>query len=542
VKPNSCFAVVFVIRIVAFACVCQTAAAQTAATKGPSAAKSGVTFKVINGAENGTQKILDQRKAELTEQKGGKLSGHDWWLWGLTGIDYDRDGDMDLIVTIHGPAGHGVFLKNQFQGTGKLTFTNVTKELGVDGKLPSAEGRRTFVWDFDGDGWLDFSGLHTPDFLNQGGKSFTLTSKKSFGSFSPQEIIDLNGDGHPDAYNASGSNGIWNPTAKIFDVTPFTHPLKRKVPESVQKLWTNTTGDPPKQQTRNRFLRVAFHTDHDLDGDGAPETIVTGYGSYGGDSFGRVLTKDKEGLLSDSTQRMGLPLTGTPILMEDLDGDGWLDMLLASTPESGFYRNNGKGRFTLQPGPLTKLLRAQDPYLHRAVVADFDNDGLRELVVSQPRYGTEVIFANLGDGQFEELHKAKGWDSDPVVVGDLNGDDLLDVAIGGPGNNVTLLLNTTPKPGNYCDIYPRLRAPNPFAVGARVEIFRAGDLGKPEARPILAEKAHADSTPIHIGLGQSQTFDLRITFPSKMPIEAKNVTALKRMTISADGQVKAGKE
>ena len=468
-----------VFSLVTAACAGLVSAAPPAATNDSSPAeKSGITFKIIAGADNGSLDILDKRQAEITAKKGGQLSGHDWWLWGLTGIDYDRDGDTDLIVTIHGPAGHGVFLKNHFQETGELKFTNVTKELGVDWQLPSAEGRRTFVWDFDGDGWLDFTGLHTPDFLNQAGKSFVLTGKKSFGSFNPQDIIDLNGDGHPDAYNASGFNGIWNPTAKVFEVKPFTHPLKEKVPEDVQKLWTDT-----KEKPQNRFLRVAFLTEHDLDGDGAAETIVTGYGSYGGDSFGRVLKKDQSGQLSDATQQLGLPLTGTPMLVEDLDGDGWLDLLLASTSESGFFRSDGQGRFRLEPGPLTDLLRKRDPYLHRAVVVDFDNDGRRDLVVSQPRYGTEVIFANLGDGRFEELQRARGWDSDPVVVCDLNGDGLADVAIGGPGNNVTLYLNTTAKPGNYCQLYPRLPSPNPFAVGTRVEVFRAGELGKPGRGP-----------------------------------------------------------
>jgi len=525
-------------NILALALACGLVSSALAAdNKATATAKSGIAFKIIEGAENGSQGILDKRQAEVREKKGRKLAGHDWWLWGLTGIDYDRDGDTDLVVTIHGAGAHGVFLKNQFKETGNLSFTNVTKELGIDWQLPSAEGRRTFVWDFDGDGWLDFNGLHTADFLNQGGKSFALTRKKSFGSFNPQDIIDLNNDGHPDAYNASGFNGIWNPAAKVFEVAPFTHPLKDKVPEAVHKLWTGTTDNP-----KNRFLRVAFLTDSDLDGDGVPETIVTGYGSYGGDSFARVLTKDKDGRFIDATERMGLATTGTPILVEDLNGDGHLDLLLASTPESGFFRNDGQGRFTLQPSPLTDFLRARDPYLHRAVAVDFDNDGQRDLVVSKPRYGAEAILANLGNGQFAELHKAKGWDSDPVAVCDLNDDDLLDVAIGGPRNNVTLFLNTTPKPGNYCNLYPRLPAPNPFAVGTRVEVFRAGELGKPGARPMLAENAHADSTPIHIGLGEAKAFDLRITFPGKEAIEVRNVIAQERMTITADGKLKAGKE
>lgn len=495
--------------------------------------KNKIAFKIISGADNGSLDILDKRKAEVTEKQGGKLSGHDWWLWGLTAIDYDRDGDPDLLVTIHGPAGHGVVLKNQFKETGKLTFTNVTQELGVDWQLPSAEGRRTFVWDFDGDGWLDFTGLHTPDFLNQGGNKFVPTNvKKSFGTFSPQAIVDLNGDGHPDVLNASGFNGIWNPAAKVFDIKPFTDPLKEQVPESVQSLWKDT-----KDKPNNRFLRVHFITEHDLDGDGVPETIVTGYGSYGGDVFGRYLKKDKDGEFTDVTKQFGLPETGAPILFKDLDGDGNIDVLIAGTQESGFFRNDGKGNFKLQPGALTDHLRSRDSYLHRADAADFDNDGLLDLVISKPRAGPKVIYANLGDGKFEPLHKMKGWDSDPVVICDLNDDGLLDVAIGGEGNNITLFLNTTPNPGKSCLLYPKLPAPNPYAVGTHVEVYRAGTLGKADARPFLIDDAHPDSTPIHIGLGQEKAFDLRVKFPGKEAIELKNVEAAARMQIAADGKI-----
>jgi hypothetical protein len=216
--------------------------------------------------------------------------------------------------------------------------------------------------------------------------------------------------------------------------------------------------------------------------------------------------------------------------------DGHLDVLTAATAEAGFFRNDGKGGFRLQPGPLTDLLRSRDPYLHRADTADFDNDGLLDLIVSKPRHGPKVIFANLGAGKVEVLHKAQGWDSDPVVVCDLNDDGLLDVAIGGPANQVTLFLNTTPTPGTVCRLYPRLPAPNLYAVGTRVEVFRAGTLGKVGSRPVLIEDAHPDAIPIHIGLGREKQFDLRATFPGKPPVELQNVQAHDRLQLTPDGK------
>jgi hypothetical protein len=75
-----------------------------------------------------------------------------------------------------------------------------------------------------------------------------------------------------------------------------------------------------------------------------------------------------------------------------------------------------------------------------------------------------------------------------------------------------------------------MAAPNPFAVDALVEVFKAGDLGKGDAQPAFSEKAHPDGTPVHAGLGASGKFDLRVTFPTKgaKPVEAKGLDAGKK--------------
>ena len=490
--------------------------------------KTGIAFKTISGDENGSRAILDKRKADLLEKRGGKLQSHDWWLWGLTPIDYDRDGDPDFLVTIHGP-NHGLVLKNLFKETGKLMFADVTKDLGVDNILPAATGRRTFVWDFDGDGWLDIVGIGSPHLLNQKGKKFVPLAKSGFSSFSPQAIIDLNGDGHPDIYNSAGQNALWSPTKQTFELQLFTHSLEKKLPAATQKFWQDAKAKPA-----NRFLRVNFLTDHDLDSDGTPDVIMTGYASYGGDVFARYFRKDKDGL-RDATEEMGLPTEGVPILVRDLDGDGHLDLLIAAAPSAGFYRNDGTGRFRLQPGPLTDFLKSRDPYLHRAEAVDFDHDGLLDLVVTKPRSGQTVIYANLGDGVFEPIHKLQGWDSDPVAICDLNDDGLVDVASGGPGNQVTLLVNTTARPGNGCRLYLRMPAPNHYAVGTRVEVFRAGALKKGGARPGRVELAPPDATPIHLGLGNAKQFDLRVTFPGHQPREWQNVEVKNRLQITPEG-------
>jgi hypothetical protein len=489
--------------------------------------KTNIAFKFITGTENGSRAILEKRKAALLERRGGKLQSHDWWLWGLTPLDYDRDGDPDFLVTIHGPH-HGVVLESQFKQTGKLTFADITRELGVDNILPAATGRRTHVWDFDGDGWLDVVGIGSPHLLNQKGKRFLPLAKAGFLSFSPQAIVDLNGDSHPDFYNNAGQNGIWNPAKQTFELKPFTHPVEAKLPANLQKFWQDAKAKPA-----NRFLRSKYFTDHDLDGDGSAEIIMTGYASYGGDVFARYLRQDKDGL-HDATGEIGLPTEGAPILVRDLDGDGYLDVLIAAAPPAGFYRNDGKGKFRLQAGRLTELLKSRDPYLHRAEAVDFNQDGLLDLVVTKPRSGQTVIYANLGDGIFELIHQLKGWDSDPVATCDLNDDGLVDLAIGGPGDQVSLLVNTTEHPGNGSRLYMRMAAPNHHAVGAKLELYRAGGL-KEGARPIRIEAAPHDATPIHLGLGKDRTCDLRATFPGHEPRDWPNVELAERSTLTPQG-------
>jgi hypothetical protein len=223
----------------------------------------------------------------------------------------------------------------------------------------------------------------------------------------------------------------------------------------------------------------------------------------------------------------------------DLTGDGAPDILVAGGPQAGLYVNDGRGKFTVQPGDLTAFLRNRGPYLHKVSPVDLDNDGDVDLVLSNPRLGLEEIYENCGGGQFRRLVRAIGWDADPIAVADFNDDGLLDVAVGGPGDTITIYLNRTSRPGNFCNLYPRMGKPNPFAVGARVEVFQAGELGRPGARPIWSEKAHPDATPIHVGLGAAIRVDLRVTFPGKRAtvVERKGIEAKPKLKITPDGKV-----
>lgn len=159
-------------------------------------------------------------------------------------------------------------------------------------------------------------------------------------------------------------------------------------------------------------------------------------------------------------------------------------------------------------------------------------------MISNARGGAEEVYENQGGGKFKLLLQARGWD-DPIAIGDFNNDGLLDLAVGSPGDTITIYLNQTTQPGRSVDLYPRMEKPNPFAVGARVEVFRAGELGKAGAKPFWVEKAHADGTPIHVGMGSATKFDLRVIYPGKIPVtvEKQGVEVKQRLRVYADGKI-----
>ncbi|MCZ7644292.1 MAG: VCBS repeat-containing protein [Planctomycetota bacterium] len=284
-----------------------------------------------------------------------------------------------------------------------------------------------------------------------------------------------------------------------------------------------------------RFWRYKYFADFDLDGDRVKDVVISGYAGYNGHPLGFFLTAGAEGALADRTEAAGLPKDAAPILLADLDADGHVD-LVSARGGGGIFLNDGKGKFTLKPGPATDFLRKDGPYLHVAYAEDFDADGDLDLVLVNPRHKSTAIFEHAGKGEFKCIHAQQSWDSDPIAIADFNADGRPDVAIGGPDTAITILLNAAAT-GNYCNLSLRMDAPNRFAAGARVEAFKAGELAKENALPFARFVAPADGFPIHLGLGEAKTFDLRVVFPGKesKPLTLFSVEARPRVTIAPAG-------
>jgi hypothetical protein len=505
----------------------------------------GISFRVLSSTETGLGEIMQAwHAAELARQGGTTVRG--WWPWSAALFDYDRDGDLDLLISQHGVPG-GLLAKNEFREIGRISFVSAMPSLGIQTQeLPLADGNGPAVWDFNGDGLLDIAGtsdgVRVPSFLAQSDGTFRLAPFRFTPLAEFENIEDFNGDGYLDAWGLSHSQGspdykrhtfVYQPPVENFstNVTPYSAPPE--APPSWSALVQTYITDLPK----NRFLRITYWTQFDLNGDGIKDIVLRGHAGYGGVVFGRYCISQPDGACADQTVPMGLPESGAAILIRDLNGDGSLDIVVAKgAGASGAYLNNGAGLFTQLGGDLQRFLGGYDPYLHRVFAIDLDNDGDLDLIASSPRYKAVVFYENVGGGElFRMVLRASGWDSNPITTGDLNDDGLLDIVVGGPTPmEATIYLNTTQNIGNYSNVQLQMDGPNRLAVGALVQAFRAGAMEQSDARPFVTHTAPPAGQPVHIGLGSARRFDLRVLFPDGSVAERANLEAVPNILVTAD--------
>lgn len=507
-----------------------------------------LTLELLDPQQTGLRKAFQDWHADEMERQKTETGSHGWWPWGLRAFDYDQDGDLDLIASHHGRP-KSIILRNQRSESGEMKFTNSTAELGLPVRtLPGADDR-PWIWDFDGDTYLDIAGVSDESppqsAWNQGGKKFVMSEKPFFAPLShPTEVLDLNGDGYLDVDGGRLGQWFYVPDERTFrrDPTP-----RFNDPEGIPA----TTVERVKQyegEKKSRFAHVYYRTHEiigndtlgyatepiDLNGDRLPDVVVQGSGGYGAEYMGRYLFRQPDGSLVDATQAVNLPEAGAPILTADISGDAQAEILICGKEHGGLYTADKAGKYARVEGALSDLMKRRDPYLMRAFRADLDNDGDIDLVISQPRLGIETVFENRGDGEFAQIVKIGGWDANPVVIADLDDDGRLDLAVGIKTKDkigeIAIYMNRTPNSGNHAKIDVRMPSPNPYGVGAVVEVFAAGDLEKQDARPLVSEKAHPDATPVHVGLGAAEAFDLRVTFPGGKQLTARGLPAGSRVT------------
>ena len=187
----------------------------------------------------------------------------------------------------------------------------------------------------------------------------------------------------------------------------------------------------------------------------------------------RVWFNEGDASFADSGQLLTPITPSRDIALGDIDGDGDLDAVIATTGANRVWENNGFGTFT-NTGQTLGNVFSQDVEL-----VDVNNDGHLDAVFANDFSQPNAVWFNDGSGHFSDSGQTLGGQSSQgVAVGDLNGDGSVDLFFAntsdghGAGSGQVYLNDGS---GHFSDSGQLLGSANDRAV-ALGDIDRDGDL------------------------------------------------------------------
>lgn len=129
--------------------------------------------------------------------------------------------------------------------------------------------------------------------------------------------------------------------------------------------------------------------------------------------------------------------SGGGIAAEDMDGDGFADLLLLGGAGVALLRNDGQGHFedVTEAAGIRVMGRDGLPAEARQpLLVDLDNDGLQDIVITLVNEN-HLVYRNLGGMRFEDVSERAGLGGAGLIAGpatalDFDQDGLLDLYIG----------------------------------------------------------------------------------------------------------------
>jgi hypothetical protein len=483
---------------------------------------------------------------------------------GAAFIDYDNDGDQDLLLVNSSEwPGHEQGARATlalYRNDGSGGFEDVTRASGL---AIHCYGMGAAVGDYDNDGWTDL-------YITTLGSNYLL--RNTGGRFS--DVTSNAG--------VAGLDDDWSTAAAFID---YDNDGDLDLFVGNYVLWS-----------RKLNLEIDFQ--------------VTGLGrAYGAPNHftgaaNRLYRNEGDGRFSDVSRTAGIvitdPLTGLPegktlgVAPVDYDGDGWLDLFVANDTDRNFlYHNLGNGRFeevgslegiaydrngksTSAMGidaawfrndaelgigignfanEMSSLFVTADgaaPFADEAILEgfgpasrlaltfglfffDYDLDGRQDLFQANGHLENDInivqpsqtyaqspqLFWNCGEtcrSRFIEVSDS-GDLTEPLVgrgatYADIDSDGDLDIVVVQNGRRAVLLRNDQQLGHHWLRLRLEGRRSNRSAIGARVELTAGGVRQRRLVMPTRSFLSQVE-LPLTFGLGNTSRVDaLRITWPS----------------------------
>lgn len=435
---------------------------------------------------------------DVTQKAGLEGTGYDM---GVAVGDYDNDGYEDLYVT-------GVEGNHLYHNNGNGTFTDVTKESGTGGSGWSSSA----AWvDLDNDGLLDlvvlryakwnfddlWCGEHRPGY-----RSYCLPTV--FPAITPL------------VYHNDGSGHFTEESAKVgIDVPGYG------------------LGIALADYDRDGHIDIAVANDS------VPEFL---YHNKGDGTF------EEDGLMSQmAVDGDGRAFAGMGIDFQDYNNDGYPDLFITDLANQKYalFKNDKDGTFDyasfvsgvagitlLHSGWGTKFF-------------DYDNDGLKDLIVAQGHDMDNVqmtnpdlhykepllLMRNVGGGKFVDVSKESGdafklvWAWRGLAVGDLNNDGREDMVVTTNDGPAYVIMNETPTKNHWLTLDLVGHKSNRDAIGAVIKLTTAKGSQWWTVSTAGSYLSSSDKRA-HFGLGpETEAESIEIDWPSGVHQVLKDVKA-----------------
>jgi enediyne biosynthesis protein E4 len=348
-------------------------------------------------------------------------------------FDYDRDGDLDLLLVNHNPQRINILDNNSTQslmnrpdsesGIRLLRndnghFTDITARAGIINTTLSY-GLAAGIADINGDGWPDIyisNDYNVPDrlYINNGKGGFTDELQQQIGHTSfysmGNDIADINNDGLPDIYT--------------LDMLPEDNRRQKLLmaADNYESFDLNLRAGFYYQYMRNMLqLNNGNHTFSEVgqlagisntDWSWAPL-----FADYDNDGWKDLFVSN--GYTRDYTNMDFLKFAGDNLKDRNVMRQDLLDLVKrmpSSRVKSYLYRNNGNGTFA----DVSNQWGISTPSnSNGAAYADLDNDGDLDLIVNninQPAFVYENLASQQTDHHYLEI-RLIGGDANTEGIG-----------------------------------------------------------------------------------------------------------------------------
>ncbi|HKV81161.1 MAG TPA: CRTAC1 family protein [Candidatus Sulfotelmatobacter sp.] len=512
---------------------------------------STIRFEDVT-SRSGVQFVADSCPTPNKNQPETMISGV-----GL--IDYDNDGYLDIFF-INGAALPSLkkesskYYNRLFHNNHDGTFTDVTEKAGLAG---DGYDMGVAVGDFDNDGWEDIyvaSVTKNHLYRNNGNGTFTdVTDKAGVGAptYKGQKMwsaaagwVDYNNDGKLDLFVSNYCKWEVNKDPVCLSggrLRAYCHPkFYEPLPSTLYRnngdgTFTDVSEETGISKHLSKGMGIGFN---DYDGDGFTDIFVAN-DNMPNALFHNLKGKTFEEVAMDAGvaySENGKAVSGMGAEFRDLDNDGLPDIWHTATELETFplFRNRGNGIFIDVTG-RSGLAR---PTLQMSGwsngVADFDNDGLKDLFVargnvldniaefSSRTYGEpNTIFRNLGKMTFQDVTAQAGPDmqiSEPyrgAAIGDLDNDGRLDMVVTVLNGKARILRNVSANNNSWIAFKLVGTHSNRMAIGAQLKLTTEDGNSQYDIVSTSAGYGASRDPRPHFGLGAFKTVkQLEIRWPS----------------------------